>query len=138
MTGIRILLFGSSLLSVCLILACQNSQAQPGAKRVVRIAELEIDPAQLNAFQRALVEEIEVSIRVEPGVLALWAVSIKGHPEQIRLFETYRDTASYQSPLQTPHFKKYKTLTQGMVKGLTLLEREPLLLGTKPDHSIND
>jgi hypothetical protein len=52
----------------------------------VRIAELEIDPAQLDRYKLALKEEIETSIRVEPGVLTLYAVSLKGHPEQIRLF----------------------------------------------------
>jgi quinol monooxygenase YgiN len=54
----------------------------------VRIAELEIDPGQLEAYKLALKEEIETSIRVEPGVLTLYAVSLKEHPEQIRLFET--------------------------------------------------
>ena len=33
--------------------------------------------------------------------------------------------------LETPHFKKYKTETAGMVKSLTLVETEPILLGTK-------
>jgi quinol monooxygenase YgiN len=98
---------------------------------IVRIAELEIDPVQLEAYKLALKEEIETSIRVEPGVLALYAVSVKEHPEQIRLFETYRDASSYQSHLQSPHFKTYKDRTRQMVKSLRLLETEPILLGTK-------
>jgi len=97
----------------------------------VRIAELEIDPAQLDAYKLALKEEIETSIRVEPGVLTLYAVSLKEHPEQIRLFETYRDAAAYQSHINSPHFKTYKTRTQPMVKLLRLVETEPILLGAK-------
>jgi quinol monooxygenase YgiN len=61
----------------------------------------------------------------------LYAVSVKGHPEQIRLFELYASAAAYQTHLETPHFKKYKTETAGMVKSLTLVETEPILLGTK-------
>ncbi len=98
---------------------------------LVRLAELEIDPAQIEAYKAALKEEIETSIRVEPGVLTLYAVSIKGHPEKIRLFETYRDDGAYQAHLQSAHFKKYKERTAGMVKALTLLEAEPVLLGSK-------
>lgn len=98
---------------------------------IVRIAELDIDPAQLDAYKRALKEEIETSIHVEPGVLTLYAVSLKEHPEQIRLFEMYRDVASYESHLQSPHFKAYKTRTQAMVKGLRLIETEPISLGSK-------
>jgi hypothetical protein len=34
----------------------------------VRLAELEIDPAQIENYKAALKEEIETSIRVESGV----------------------------------------------------------------------
>ena len=98
---------------------------------LVRIAELEIDPGQLPAYKDALKEEIETSIRVEPGVLKLYAVSVKDQPSQIRILEVYRDQAAYETHLQTPHFKKYKAQTQGMVKSLKLIEAEPILLGGK-------
>jgi len=98
---------------------------------LVRIAELEIDTGQLAAYRDALKEEVETSIRVEPGVLKLYAVSVKDQPTQIRILEIYRDQAAYESHLQTPHFKKYKAETQGMVKSLKLIETEPILLGGK-------
>lgn len=98
---------------------------------VVRIAELEIDSDQLRAYTDALTEEIATSVQVEPGVLNLYAVSVKNQPTQIRILEIYKDQAAYESHLQTPHFKKYKTETQGMVKSLKLLEAEPILLGGK-------
>jgi 4-carboxymuconolactone decarboxylase len=98
----------------------------------VRIAELEIHPGQLESYKAALKGEIETSIRVEPGVLALYAVSVKDHPAGIRIFETYADEAAYRAHLETPHFKKYKTATQEMVKSLKLIETEPIILGAKP------
>ena len=98
---------------------------------LVRIAELEIDPAQLPAYRNALSEEIATSIRVEPGVLTLYAVALKGNPTQIRIFEIYADQAAYEAHLQTPHFKKYKTETQNMVKALKLIETNPIMLGAK-------
>ena len=79
----------------------------------------------------ALKKEIATSIQVEPGVLALYAVSVKEQPTQVRIFETYKDRAAYESHLQSPHFKKYKNETQGMVKSLKLIETEPILLGKK-------
>jgi len=104
---------------------------EPLGVPIVRIAELEIDSAQLYAYRVALREEIETSIHVEPGVLTLYAVALKEHPEQIRLFEMYRDAAAYESHLQSSHFKTYKARTQRMVKSLRLLETEPILLGSK-------
>jgi quinol monooxygenase YgiN len=105
--------------------------AETGKDRVVRLAELEIDPAQLEPYKAALQEEIATSIRVEPGVLTLYAVSVKDHPTQIRLFEMYANAAAYETHLQSPHFKKYKSGTAGMVKSLKLLETEPILSGAK-------
>ncbi len=99
--------------------------------RVVRLAELEIDPTQIDQYKAALREEIAASIRLEPGVLKLYAVSVKDQPEQIRLFEMYANQAAYESHLQSPHFRKYKAATQGMVRSLKLLETEPILLGSK-------
>jgi len=130
MTGRQALLLGTSLVTALLLLQ-RGTAAAPVGSPLVRIAELEIDPAQLDAYKLALTEEIETSIRVEPGVLMLYAVSLKEHPEQIRLFETYRDAAAYESHIQSPHFKTYKDRTRQMVKLLRLVETEPILLGSK-------
>jgi quinol monooxygenase YgiN len=105
--------------------------AQSHPERLVRLAELEIDPAQLNLYEAALREEIETSIRIEPGVLTLYAVRVKGQPNQIRLFEMYASPAAYQDHLQSEHFKKYKQATASMVKSLRLIETEPLALEAK-------
>lgn len=118
-----------SLAAVFALLAWAGNGSEK--MRVVRLAELEIDPAQLEQYKAALQEEIAASIRLEPGVLRLYAVSVRDHPEQVRRFEMYANQAAYESHLQTPHFKKYKAATQGMVQSLKLLETEPILLGSK-------
>lgn len=121
----------AALLAISLLCKYQFLLAQPMQKHVVRLAELEIDPPQLESYTRALKEEIDTSLRVEPGVLTLFAVAVKDHPTQIRIFEVYANEAAYKAHLETPHFKKYKTGTQTMVKSLKLVETDPILLGTK-------
>jgi len=123
-------LYGAILVAAVfgtLVMAVAKTMEQP----LVRIAELEVDPGQLPAYRDALKEGVATSIRVEPGVLKLYAVSVRDQPSQIRILEVYRDQAAYESHLQTPHFKKYKAETQGMVKSLKLIETEPILLGGK-------
>jgi quinol monooxygenase YgiN len=130
MTAKQLVLLGTTVLASCPLFTGRSAAAEP-TDRIVRIAELEIDVAQLENYKAALKEEIETSLRVEPGVLTLFAVSVKDEPTQIRILETYADTAAYRSHLETPHFKKYKAGTQGMVKSLKLIETEPIMLGTK-------
>lgn len=131
MTARKTLSLGVFLLAFCLLAMCHPSPAQPSQDRVVRLAELEIDPVQLESYKAALKEEIEASIRLEPGVLTLFAVAHKDNPAHISIFETYAGTAAYNAHLQTPHFKKYKAATQNMVKSLKLIETDPIILGTK-------
>ena len=108
-----------------------NPAQRAQRQQVVRLAELRIDPSQLEQYSAALREEVEASIRLEPGVLTLYAVSVKGDPAQVRIFEMYADAAAYEAHLQTSHFKKYKAATQGMVTSLVLVETDPIVLGAK-------
>src|SRR4029077_18445690 len=86
----------------------------------VRVAEIDIDPAQVEAYKAAARAEIEASVRLEPGVLALYAVSDKDDPARVTVFEIYADLNAYSAHLETPHFKKYKAATQDMVMSLKL------------------
>ena len=99
--------------------------------KVVRMAKLQIDTAQLETYKAALKEEIETSVRVEPGVLTLYAVSDKDHPSHITVFEIYADKDAYIAHLETSHFKKYKRITKEMVKSLELAEVVPIALAAK-------
>lgn len=98
---------------------------------VVRVAKLQIDSAQLDSYKAALKEEIETSVRVEKGVLTLYAVSDKSKPTLITVFEIYANQNAYKTHLETPHFKKYKSTTKDMVKWLELSETVPIALETK-------
>ena len=97
----------------------------------VRIAELEIDPAQLDAYKASVKEEMEASVRVEPGVLAIYAVAEKDHPTKLRFFEMYADEAAYNSHRESPHFKKYVETTKDMIKSRKLIETVPIQLSDK-------
>ena len=111
----RLIFMRACLLTGWLLANCRDAVTEPMEQRIVRMAELEIDPTQVESYKAALKQEIESSIRLEPGVLSLYAVSIKGYPTQIRIFETYANSAAYQDHLQTAHFKRYKTETERMV-----------------------
>ena len=97
----------------------------------VRIADLEIDPAQLERFAQAVTEQIEAAIRDESGVLALYAVSLKDSPSQIRVFEVYADEDAYKAHLETAHFRIFREITKDIVRSRTLSDAVPIILGAK-------
>ena len=97
----------------------------------VRVAQIEIDPAQLENYKTIAKEQIETAIRVEPGVLTLYAVAEQDNPTRVVVFEIYADLEAYRAHIETPHFKKYKAETQDMVKSLKLVDTVPIILGAK-------
>ena len=99
--------------------------------QMVRLAKLVIDAGQLDAYKIALKEEIEASVKLEPGVLTLYAVAEKGEPTRFTILEIYASRAAYEKHIQTPHFLKYKTGTAQMVKSLELVEAVPLVPAMK-------
>ena len=118
------------IIFVLMMFSMKNASAQEKTQ-MARMAKLVIDPSQLENYKTFLKEEIETSLRVEPGVLSLYAVSEKENPNRITIFEIYASTEAYKAHIQTPHFLKYKTATKDMVKSLELIDVDPLLPGMK-------
>jgi quinol monooxygenase YgiN len=124
----QLLILGASVLA-----SSSRDRALAAAARdlYVRVAEIEIDPAELEAYKAAVKAEIERSVLIEPGVLALYAVADRDNPTHVLVFEMYADREAYEAHLETPHFKQYKATTQGMVRSLKLRETVPIALSAK-------
>ncbi len=124
----QFLVYGASMLAVALGGA---AVAQDLGGQYVQVAEIEVDPAQLDAYRVAVQEQIGAAIREEPGVLVLYAVSEKDDPARVKVFEIYRDRKAYEAHLGSDHFKKYKATVEKMVKSLKLVQATPIALGAK-------
>jgi quinol monooxygenase YgiN len=107
--------------------------AKPNIPRtaLVRIAELQIDPSRLEDYKAAVIEEINDSIRLEAGVLAIYCVALKDQPSHLRFFEIYADEGAYRAHIASPHFRKYVEVTKAMIKARKLYETESVILGAK-------
>jgi quinol monooxygenase YgiN len=125
MMKVILMMIGAATLSL-------SGTSAPGSdQRMVRIAEIEVDPHQLDAYKAILAEEQEASVRLEPGVLMLHSVAIADNPTHIRLLEVYASRSAYEAHIKAPHFVKYKTSTEKMVRSLKLIPTTPILLCAK-------
>lgn len=109
------------------IIKQEYGQPVSTGNKLVRLSKITVDPAQIDAYNAFLKEEIEASMRLEPGVLTLYATAEKEAPHQVTILEIYADQTAYESHLKTPHFQKYKQGTLSMVKELELIDVEPLI-----------
>src|SRR5688500_3972305 len=99
---------------------------------LVRISEIQIDPAQLQEYNAILKEEAEASVRLEPGVISIFPMYQRDNPTEVRILEIYASRAAYESHIKSPHFEKYKTTTLPMVRSLKLIDMELIDPATMP------
>src|SRR5689334_9053717 len=83
------------------LLVYGNTNAQEKSQ-IVRLAKIEVDSAQLDRYKSLLKEGIEAAVRLEPGVVTLFAMYQKDQPTHITVLEVYADQEAYQKHLQTP------------------------------------
>ena len=121
----RVLLVISIIL---LVNSCDNMKPKAfnSNEMIIRISEIGIDSIYLNEYIRILKDESESSVRLEPGVISIYPMFQKENPTEIRILEIYANKEAYESHLQTPHFKIYKTSTLKMVKSLKLIDMKAI------------
>lgn len=96
------------------------------ADGIVRLSKIEIYPQYLDAYMKYAAEVGEVSLRTEPGVLTMYAVSEKENPCRVTILETYASRGAYEKHIASEHFQRYKQGTLHMVKSLVLSDQTPL------------
>lgn len=103
------------------------SAKQPmGEDAIVRLSKIEVYPRYLDEYIRYASEVGEISLRTEPGVLTMYAVSDKENPCLVTILETYASKEAYERHIASDYFKKYKQETLHMVKSLQLCDQTPL------------
>ena len=104
------------------------------ADGIVRLSKIEIYPQYLDEYMKNATEVGEISLRTEPGVLTMYAVSEKENPCKVTILETYANREAYEKHIASEHFRKYKQGTLHMVKSLVLSDQTPL----NPANKLNN
>ena len=124
---------------------CLNLDKQPRmcakepmhADGIVRLSKIEVYPEHLSEYMEFAKEVGEVSLRTEPGVLTMYAMSEKDNPCMITILETYASGEAYRKHIASAHFQKYKQGTLKMVKSLQLSDQIPLNTANEIKNFIN-
>ena len=109
---------------------CLHLEEAPGmcakqamqADGIVRLSKIEVESKYLDEYMKFATVVGEVSLRTEPGVLTMYAMSDKENPCLITILETYASQEAYKQHIASAHFQKYKQGTLHMVKSLQLCD----------------
>lgn len=104
-----------------------------GNNMLVRISEIEIYPEYLSEYLNSALMVGAVSVRDEPGVIAIYPMIQQRDSCQIRILEIYASQEAYRHHIGTKHFQTYKQGTIHMVKRLDLVDMIPMNPSAMPE-----
>ena len=90
-------------LAIVTVASSSNAYAEEKAQ-MVRLSKLVVDPSQLEAYRSALREEVSASVRLEPGVLTLYAVRRRTAPRISPFSGSMPDRAAYEIHMKSVVF----------------------------------
>nr|WP_314739028.1 antibiotic biosynthesis monooxygenase [uncultured Haemophilus sp.] len=109
-----------------------------GDKKVQQTPEMrtnyvpvEVKPEYNEQFKAIIMAEMAQSLKVEEGVIAMYAATEKENPNKWIFFEIYANDAAYAHHRETPHFKDYIKQTGEMLKDKSYVEIRPEKLGNQ-------
>lgn len=89
---------------------------------------VDVKPADQQAFRTIVLPEMAQSLKVEPGVLAMYAATDARNEYRWFFYEIYASEAAYQQHRKTPHFQDYIRLTAEMTERKEAIPVVPALL----------
>lgn len=93
---------------------------------LVKISEILIDCQYLEEYKNILQTESKQSVKLENGVLMLYAMQHENNPCQFSIIEAYKDQQSYENHIKSPHFQLYKQSTLHMIRDLKFIPMKAL------------
>jgi quinol monooxygenase YgiN len=87
--------------------------------------EFEVDPQHLAAFLPLVCENARLSRESEPGCRQFDVCTDPARPNDVFLYERYRDRAAFDEHLASEHFRAFDAAVRGMVtsKSVRTLQR---------------
>ncbi len=108
-----------------------GKKVQQTAATINNLVIIDAKPEYTRAFRDVVMPAMAQSLKVENGVLAIYAATEKANPNRWYFYEIYASEAAYQSHRQTPHFQDYLARTSDMLAGKESVPITPALLQNK-------
>jgi quinol monooxygenase YgiN len=90
--------------------------------RFVIYVEFNLHENAVEKFMPMMLANARASLSDEPGCERFDVLHVAGRPQQVVLYEIYRDRAAFQEHLKTPHFLEFNTATAPFIREKKVVE----------------
>ena len=103
----------------------------PNERTINNLVIVEVKPEFQSEFRNIVLPEMVESLKVEKGVLAMYAGTDSETPKRWYFYEIYASEEDYQLHRQTPHFRDYLRQTAHMSVSKDAIPVKPVFLRNK-------
>ncbi|HCM9145709.1 TPA: antibiotic biosynthesis monooxygenase, partial [Enterobacter roggenkampii] len=103
----------------------------PDERTINNLVIVEVKPEFQTEFKNIVLPEMAESLKVEKGVLAMYAATDSQTPNRWYFYEIYASEEAYQLHRQTPHFRDYLRQTVHMSASKNAIPVKPVFLRNK-------
>ncbi|BBW26980.1 antibiotic biosynthesis monooxygenase [Enterobacter bugandensis] len=103
----------------------------PNERTINNLVIVEVKPEFQTEFKNIVLPEMAESLKVEKGVLAMYAATDSQSPNRWYFYEIYASEVDYQLHRQTPHFLDYLRQTAHMSARKYAIPVKPVFLRNK-------
>ncbi|MBN6070214.1 antibiotic biosynthesis monooxygenase [Aggregatibacter actinomycetemcomitans] len=108
-----------------------DKKVEQTANTRTNLVMVEVKPSENDKFKAIVLPEMTQSLKVEDGVIAMYAATAQENPNKWMFFEIYANDDAYAAHRETPHFKDYLKQTAEMLVDKQIIEIQPTYLGNK-------
>lgn len=108
-----------------------NKHIIPNKRTINNLVIVEVKPEFQTDFKNIVLPEMAVSLKVEKGVLAMYAGTDSQTPNRWYFYEIYASEEDYQLHRKTPHFQDYLRRTAHMSARKDAIPVTPVFLRNK-------
>lgn len=98
---------------------------------MIHLVKVTVDPSRLKDYKQILKEEIEISLRTEPDVYVLYALSDNTCPNEFTIIEIFKDQDAYDKHCQSPQLLKYFAETKEIVQNVEIVKATAIVEGIR-------
>lgn len=108
-----------------------NKHIIPNERTINNLVIVEVKPEFQTEFKNIVLPEMAESLKVEKGVLAMYAATNSQTPNRWYFYEVYASEEDYQLHRQTPYFRDYLRQTAQMSTSKDAIPVKPVFLRNK-------
>lgn len=82
----------------------------------INIVQITVKPEHLADYQRVVTAQLENALKIDPGILAIYAGTKQGRPDDWVIYEVFQSEENYRNHIANPDHQKYVAASKDWIQ----------------------